>query len=56
MIGVYNLWSGHLTKDVAMAPKMLLKGKLSLLPPRAKNGRELRRMFAKARELEGKLE
>jgi hypothetical protein len=56
MIGLYNVLSGHYTKDVVMAPKMLLKGKLSLLPPRAKNGKELRRIFAKTRELEGKLE
>jgi heterodisulfide reductase subunit C len=56
MIGFYNLLSGHYTKDVVMAPKMLLKGKLSLLPPRVKNGKELRRIFAKTRELEGKLE
>ena len=55
MIGFYNLLSGHLTKDVDMAPKMLLKGKLSLLPPRAKDSKELRKMFAKVKELEGKL-
>jgi len=54
MIGAYNVFSGHLTKDVGMAPVMLLKGKLSLLPPRIKGGKELRRMFARVRELEGK--
>jgi heterodisulfide reductase subunit C len=56
MIGVYNVFSGHLTKDLNVAPKMLLKGKISLLPPQAKNSKELRQMFAKAKELEGKLE
>ena len=56
MIGFYNLFSGHYLKDVIMAPKMLLKGKLSLLPPRNRRGKELRRMFAVARELEGKAE
>jgi len=55
MIGFYNVFSGHFTKDVNMAPKMLLKGKLSLLPPRPKNGKALREMFAKVKELEGKL-
>jgi len=55
MIGFYNLLSGHYTKDLIMAPTMLLKGKLSLLPHRAKNSKELRRMFAEAKELEGKL-
>jgi heterodisulfide reductase subunit C len=54
MIGSYNVLSGHLTKDVPMAPKMLLKGKLSLLPPRAEDGKALRRIFAKAAELEGR--
>jgi heterodisulfide reductase subunit C len=55
MIGFYNLLSGHLTKDLNLAPMMLLKGKISLFPPRAKESKELRRMFAKAKELEGKL-
>jgi hypothetical protein len=54
MIGSYNVLSGHLTKDVPMAPKMLLKGKLSLLPPRAEDGKALQRIFAKAAELEGR--
>ena len=67
MIGFYNVLSGHFTKDVILAPMMLLKGKLSLLPPRVTQGpdsKELKRMFAKAKELaehtphlrEGKLE
>jgi heterodisulfide reductase subunit C len=55
MMGFYNVFSGHLTKDVIMAPEMLLKGKLSLLPPRAKDGKELREMFARVKEMEGKL-
>jgi heterodisulfide reductase subunit C len=55
MIGFYNLFSGHYSKDLVLAPKMLLKGKLSLLPPRNRNGKELKKMFAKARELEAKL-
>jgi heterodisulfide reductase subunit C len=53
MIGSYNVFSGHYLKDVAMAPVMLLKGKLGLLPRLRANRRELRDMFAKARELEG---
>jgi heterodisulfide reductase subunit C len=53
MIGFYNVLSGHYTKDVAMAPKLLLKGRLSLLPERHRNSKELRRIFAMARELEG---
>jgi heterodisulfide reductase subunit C len=54
MIGFYNVFSGHYLKDLALAPKMLLKGKLSLLPSLHGNRRELRDMFAKARELERK--
>jgi hypothetical protein len=56
MMGFYNLFSGHYTKDLLMAPKMFLKGKLSLLPARNRNAKELKRMFAMAAELEGKRE
>jgi heterodisulfide reductase subunit C len=56
MIGLYNLLSGHYTKDVTIAPAMLLKGKLNLLPWRYKDGREVKSMFARVRELEGGLE
>ena len=52
MIGLYNVFSGHYLKDLAMAPLMLIKGKLSLLPALHGNRRELRDMFARARELE----
>jgi hypothetical protein len=54
MIGFYNLFSGHYLKDVFMAPKMLLKGKLSLLPARNRNSKALKEMFVKVRELEAK--
>ena len=56
LMGFYNLFSGHYLKDVIMAPRLLLKGKLNLLPARNRNAKELRRMFARARKLEGKLE
>ena len=56
MMAFYNLFSGHFVKDVMMAPKMLFKGKLGLLPPRDKHVKGMKEMFAKARELEGKLE
>lgn len=32
MIGKFNIGSGHLLKDVLMAPKLFRKGKLKLLP------------------------
>ena len=56
MIGLYNLFSGHLTKDLLLAPRMLLKGKLGLLPPWNKEIRGVKEMFDKAKELEGELE
>jgi len=55
MMGIYNVRSGHYLKDILMAPKMFLKGKLSLLPPRDRNIKGLKEMFAKARELEARL-
>ena len=52
MIGFYNIFSGHFTKDLLMAPRMLLKGKIGLLPSRNRHRKELKEMFAKAKELE----
>jgi hypothetical protein len=54
MMGTYNLRSGRFLKDVLLAPRMFLKGKLSLLPPRTKDIKGIREIFAKARELEGR--
>jgi heterodisulfide reductase subunit C len=55
MLGLYNLLSGHLTKDLPLAPRMLLKGKLGLLPPWNKDIQGTKEMFARARELEREL-
>jgi heterodisulfide reductase subunit C len=46
MIGFYNLFSGHYTKDLVLAPTMLLKGKLSLLPGMHGDRKVLQTMFA----------
>jgi heterodisulfide reductase subunit C len=46
MIGFYNLFSGHYTKDLGLAPAMLLKGKLSLLPSMHGDRKVLKEMFA----------
>lgn len=54
LIGFYNVFSGHYLKDVNMAPRMLLKGKLSLLPPRVKGAKETKQMLARVREKEAK--
>jgi hypothetical protein len=56
MLGLYNLLSGHLAKDLRLAPKMFLKGKLRLLPPRNKHIQGVKELFAKAQALEGELE
>lgn len=52
LIGFYNLFSGHLLKDMALAPGMLLKGKLRLLPPRGARNPRLRQMLARVQERE----
>lgn len=52
MLGFYNLRSGHYLKDVLMAPKLLAKGKLGLLPPRDPHIKGMKEMFTKAKELE----
>ncbi len=54
LMGMRNVRSGKLFKDVLLAPGIFLKGKLGLLPPRTRGRRGLRRAFAKARELERK--
>jgi hypothetical protein len=53
MLGFYNLFSGHLVKDLFMAPRMLSRGKLSLLPPWNKDVRGVKEIFARAEALEG---
>ena len=52
MIAFYNLHSGDLFHDVGLGPKMLLKGKLPLLPHTSKNREKLREIFRKAEALE----
>ncbi|MFN2156840.1 MAG: 4Fe-4S dicluster domain-containing protein [Anaerolineae bacterium] len=56
LIAFYNLFSGHLTKDLVIAPKMLLKGKLSVLPPSMRHAKGVKEMFARADALEVELE
>ncbi|MCG2770050.1 MAG: 4Fe-4S dicluster domain-containing protein [Anaerolineae bacterium] len=56
LVGFYNVFSGHYLKDVTMAPKMLLKGKLNLLPPKGGDVGGLKKMFDAARELEAERE
>ena len=54
MLVAYKLRSGDLFSDVDKAPKMLAKGKLSLLPHRSPSAKEVRELFRRAEEEEGK--
>jgi heterodisulfide reductase subunit C len=49
MIGDYKLRTGHLFKDMTVAPSMFAKGKIGLLPHGGANKREIAEMFARAR-------
>jgi len=52
LVGMYNLKSGHLTKDLDKAPQMLLKGRISLRPPKVKGVGEVRKILKRIREIE----
>lgn len=49
----FNIKSGEFLKDVMLGPAMLTRGKISLLPHKIKDGGAVRRIFARAREMEG---
>ncbi|NQV04150.1 MAG: 4Fe-4S dicluster domain-containing protein [Candidatus Omnitrophica bacterium] len=51
LIGMFNLLSGEFFKDVFLAPKMFLKQKISVFPPRVKNIKETRIIFRRAGKL-----
>ncbi len=51
LIGMFNLLSGEFFKDISLAPKMFLKGKINIFPHRTKNLREVREIFRKSGEL-----
>ncbi|MGQ9604428.1 MAG: 4Fe-4S dicluster domain-containing protein [bacterium] len=53
LVALYNLRSGHLTKDVDKFPVMLLKRKISLLP-KIKNARRVARIVKKVEEIDNK--
>ena len=54
MMAYYKLRTGDLFSDVDKAPKMLAKGKLSLLPNRSGRASEVRDVFRRAEEEEKK--
>jgi heterodisulfide reductase subunit C len=51
LIGMFNLLSGEFFKDVPLAPKMFLKGKIGIFPHKVKNIKELREIFKKSGKL-----
>jgi heterodisulfide reductase subunit C len=46
----YKLGSGDLASDLGLGPRMLVRGKLPLLPKRIRGRREVKRMFAACRK------
>lgn len=54
MMAYYKLRTGDLFSDVDKAPKMLVKGKLSLLPNRSGDAKQVREAFRRAEEEEKK--
>jgi len=52
MMVLYKLRSGDLFADIGKVPKMLVKGKLSLLPHFSSAAREVRKVFERAEEEE----
>ena len=54
MLAAYKLRSGDLFSDVDKVPQMLAKGKLALLPHRSSSAKQVREVFRRAEEEEGK--
>ncbi len=51
LIGMFNLLSGEFFKDISLAPKMFLKGKIGIFPKRPKHMKELRKIFKNSEKL-----
>src|SRR3972149_5840904 len=54
MIASLKLATGDYFKDLKLGYKMGLKGKLKILPERTRNAKEVKKIFEKAMEIEGK--
>jgi heterodisulfide reductase subunit C len=50
LTALYKLASGDLVSDLGLAPRMLVRGKLPLLPKRIRGRREVKRLFAACRQ------
>ena len=53
LTGLYKLMTGDLVSDVALAPRMLVRGKLPLIPRRIRGRKEVKRLFAACRKAGG---
>jgi heterodisulfide reductase subunit C len=51
LIGMFNMLSGELFKDMSLAPKMFLKQKIGIFPPRIRNIKEVKVIFKKSGKL-----
>ena len=49
IVGEYKLRTGHFFQDLFLAPRMILSGKLRLLPRRSKGQKEVKRIFNKVK-------
>jgi heterodisulfide reductase subunit C len=49
LTGLYKMTSGDLFSDVTLAPAMMLRGKLPMLPKTIRHRKEMRRLFAACR-------
>lgn len=51
LIGMFNFLSGEFFKDFGLAPKMFLKHKIAVFPPKIKNIKEVKEIFKKSGRL-----
>ncbi|MBM4017100.1 MAG: heterodisulfide reductase subunit C [Planctomycetes bacterium] len=50
LTALYKMTSGDLVSDVTLAPRMLVRGKLPLVPKVVRNRRQMKRIFAACRK------
>lgn len=53
LIAAFNILSGEFFKDFSLSPKMFLKRKITLSPPRIRNKGEVKEIFKRSAELDG---
>jgi len=51
LIGMFNMLSGEFFKDMSLAPKMFIKGKIGIFPRRIRNLKEIKDIFKKSGQL-----